>query len=172
MANKWFSSVFLPSVFESCGTGRSRWLTKRQSAVCVEHMELERIPVPIDGVGDRTGFHHNYAYEWRGRRVVLSYSKKNGCGFITFGADEAEQEEARVRAMQERARIEAERVEHIKRRPWRLEWWAARLEEELRGLRGMYDLAQEDEDEEAMEHWAQKIAEVQKKMEQLGIGEA
>ena len=172
MANKWFSSIFLPSVFRSCGTGRSRWLTRRQTAVCTDNMERQAVRVDLDHIGDRHGMHLSYFCEWEGRRVSLSYSKKNGCGYITFGASPEELEEAEKRRQQERARIEAERLARIKRNPERLAWYAARLKRELDSACVGYEFAQEDGDQNSAEHWARCIVEIKAQMEQLGVGEA
>ena len=87
--NKWFESTFLPSLFERAGTGKPMWLTRKQTAICTENMDLQAVRVEnFAGYGS----HNNYFCEWNGRCVSLCYSKKNGCGTIQFGMNQPEQE--------------------------------------------------------------------------------
>ena len=91
MSSKWFDSVFLPSLFERAGTGKSMWLSQKQTAICTDNMKRETVRYDADGYGTMCN-HDNYSCEWNGRKVNLSYSKKNGCGNIEFSmtAEEAE----------------------------------------------------------------------------------
>lgn len=88
MKNKWFDNVFLKSLFECIGTNNVRWLTAKQTAVCIQYMECKT--VRIKNAYDEYYVHDNYMYVWDGRSVSLSYSKKNGCGTIQFGLNAEE----------------------------------------------------------------------------------
>lgn len=95
MASKWFIEVFLPSVFERCEVGKGKWLSQKQTAVCTQNMIPSSVRYDADGYGTMCE-HLNYNCEWCGRNVVLSYSKKNGCGCITFSCTEEEIETLRA----------------------------------------------------------------------------
>lgn len=77
----WFNDVFLNSLFERAGLNSPLWLTKKQTAICCQYMIAETIVVEEQYGQYR---HTNYTYNWNEREVFLSYSKKNGCGTITF----------------------------------------------------------------------------------------
>ena len=55
--------------------------------------------------------HNNYVCTWNNRRVTLSYSKKNGCGSITFGFTPEEQTEQAKRAKSESLQ---QKIDHAK----------------------------------------------------------
>jgi len=94
MSSKWFDSVFLPSLFERAGTDKSLWLSRKQTAICTENMERKTVRYDSDGYGTIYN-HDNYSCEWNGRKVNLSYSKKNGCGSIEFSMTSEEAEVSR-----------------------------------------------------------------------------
>lgn len=79
---KWFEDTFLKSIFEKCGE-EGRWLSARQTAICIQYMQKQVIAY---GDGFNTFTHNNYFYSWNGFQVKLFYSKKNGCGKISFVA--------------------------------------------------------------------------------------
>lgn len=81
MKNKWFENVFLTSLMERAGLHNPIWLTAKQTSICCQYMKSETVVIENRFVPQR---HTNYTYTWDGRKVVLSYSQKNGCGTITF----------------------------------------------------------------------------------------
>ena len=91
-SGNWFEDVFLQSLYSTAGHSE-KWLTAKQTAICTQYME--RCTTRIETA---TGYnnHDNYVYNWDGREVVLSYSKKNGCGTIWFGLNAEEQEQAQI----------------------------------------------------------------------------
>lgn len=114
---KWFYSTFLPSIFERCkNRGKEMWLSQKQTAVCIQNMELRQVRFDPDGYGARCT-HNNYVCEWDGRSVILSYSKKNGCGYISFGMSEDEKEAHLAGIEAEKQRVEAERIARRKSDP-------------------------------------------------------
>ena len=117
--NGWFYGTFLPSIFERCEVGKERWLSKKQTAICVQNMERRQVRFDSDGYGTMWT-HDNYTCQWNGRSVFLSYSKKNGCGSITFGLSAEEQAKINAENELERKRIMEDRVARIKRNPERL----------------------------------------------------
>ena len=115
--SKWFYSTFLPSIFDRCkDSGKEMWLSQKQTAVCTQNMELHQVRFDPDGYGVRCT-HNNYRCECNGRTVFLSYSKKNGCGYISFGMDKAEQEAHLAKIEAERKEAEARQIERRKRDP-------------------------------------------------------
>lgn len=84
----WFDETFLHSLYERIGINNPAWLTLRQTKVCCRYMTPETVIVETR-FGDRQR-HTNYNYTWSGRKVVLSYSHRNGCGTITFYPDDSE----------------------------------------------------------------------------------
>ena len=110
----WFYDTFLPSLLERAGTNKGMWLSRKQTAICIEQMEVHTVMVP-QFQGDY--YRHNYyTMEWNGRNVHLDYSKLNGCGRITFGFTAAEAEEATRRRAEEKQQEDAERME--RKRKW------------------------------------------------------
>lgn len=104
--NMWFAETFLPSLFERAGIGKGLWISQKQTAICTDNMQ--RKTVRYDSDGYRTIYNHdNYSCEWNGRKVNLSYSKKNGCGSIEFSMTSEEAEVSRNAFHAER---EAERI--------------------------------------------------------------
>lgn len=92
MKSKWFEDVFLQSLYSAAGHAE-KWLTAKQTAICTQYMQRHTARIET-----ATGYnsHDNYVYNWDGREVILSYSKKNGCGTIWFGLNCEEQEQARI----------------------------------------------------------------------------
>lgn len=113
----WFYDTFLPSLLERAGTNKGMWLSRKQTAICVEKMEQHTVMVP-QFQGDYCR-HNYYTLEWNGRHVSLNYSKLNGCGQITFGFTAAEAEESNRRHEEEKRREAVERLE--RKRKW-AEW--------------------------------------------------
>ena len=99
---KWFEDTFLPSLLNRAGVNREMWLSRKQTAICTENM------VPSSWLDDE-GFRHTvYTTVYKGRKVTMQYSKKNGCGQIIFGTTEEEQKDA----MQEYRKRCIERAKH------------------------------------------------------------
>lgn len=161
---KWFSDVFLPSLFQRAGKN-TIWLTRRQTAICVENMERHTVCQERFGGLVR---HDYFTAEWSGRAVTLDYSKQNGCGTITFGATQAEQEKAAAEGRAEQKRIERERLERkLRRRP---EQFLHDLEQERELLAWAQEDLQEDEqagDEKAAALDRRIVAEHTGKIEQM-----
>ncbi len=109
----WFYDTFLPSLLERAGTNKGMWLSRKQTAICVEKMERHTVMVQ-QFQGDYYR-HDYYTLEWNGRHVSLNYSKMNGCGQITFGFTAAEAEESN-RRYEEEKRKEAEECRERKRK--------------------------------------------------------
>lgn len=60
----WFYDTFLPSLLERAGTNKGMWLSRKQTAICIEKMEQHTTMVPqLQGDYCR----HNYM-GGRGRR--------------------------------------------------------------------------------------------------------
>lgn len=114
----WFYDTFLPSLLERAGTNKGMWLSRKQTAICIEKMELHTVMVP-QFQGDYCR-HNYYTLEWNGRHISLNYSKMNGCGQITFGFTAAEAEESKRRHEEEKRQETAERME--RKRKWAV--WA------------------------------------------------
>ena len=110
----WFYDTFLPSLLERAGTNKGMWLSRKQTAICIEKMEQHTTMVP-QCQGDYCR-HNYYTMEWNGRHVFLNYSKLNGCGQITFRFNAAEAEEASRRRAEEERREAEERME--RKRKW------------------------------------------------------
>ncbi len=83
----WFNDVFLVSLYKRAGLNNTLWLTQKQTAICCQYM-TEKTVIIEEQFGQYR--HTNYTYNWDGREVFLSYSKKNGCGTITFYPNDSE----------------------------------------------------------------------------------
>lgn len=107
---KWFEDVFLKSIFDRIGANNSKWLTVKQTSICCQYMEQE-----LNRYENRYGDICNgllYRTVWNGRKVLLHYSKLNGCGTITF--DYTEQEKLQIQQRNEKIKQQRE-LEHIQR---------------------------------------------------------
>ena len=91
MKSNWFDTVFLKSIFDCTGINAEKWLTAKQTAICTQYMERKSARIEA-AYGYQN--HENYVYNWNGREVWLSYSKKNGCSTIHFGYTTEEQAKA------------------------------------------------------------------------------
>lgn len=125
----WFTDTFLPSLLSRAGVNHGLWLSRKQTAICLEHMECHTV-LQAEFQGDYRR-HNYYTMEWGERSIRLDYSKLNGCGLIVFGMNNQEKAEANARREAEKRRLEAERLERIHRNPERLEKWRKRSQEEL-----------------------------------------
>lgn len=152
--NKWFNDVFLQSIFDRAGACNSLWLSKKQTAICVENMEKDTVSYS-DGV--YTYRHLNFHCIWNGRKVTLSYSKKNSCGSIIFGLNEEEQKKHEQERKNEKIRIENERIERTKRNPERLEKQIKALKEQEKNL--LSNLSFDDNTEEDVNFYTEKLNE-------------
>lgn len=161
--NKWFSEVFLSSIFERCGKRREMWLTQKQTAVCTSNMEMRQTRYDADGYGTMHT-HLWYECEWQGRRVSLSYSKKNGCGYISFEMNAEEQAEHLAKIEAEKQKAEAERIARIKADPERLakriSFYAMKIETAKANLQA----ALEEGDQDDAEWYGEKVAEYEAKL--------
>lgn len=83
----WFNDAFLLSLYKRAGLNNTLWLTQKQTSICCQYM-TEKTVIIEDQFGQYR--HTNYTYNWDGREVFLSYSKKNGCGTITFHPNDNE----------------------------------------------------------------------------------
>ena len=158
---KWFSDIFLRSIFDQCGGPcRGKWLSQKQTAVCVSNMEQKTMRFDADGYGTMCT-HVYYTAEWQGRNVTMQYSKKNSCGRIEFGPNAAEAAEAEQARSLERARIEAERVERLKRNPERLALKIADINQRIKSWSEDYEMDLEDGETELAKQDMAVIAELQ-----------
>lgn len=107
--DKWFDGVFLPSLFERCGTSKSLWLTRNQTSICLDNME-KHTTLTAQFQGDYTK-HVYYTYDWKGRKINLQYSKLNGCGTIAFGMTSDEKSAQTELNAKEQDRLQRERNE-------------------------------------------------------------
>lgn len=152
--NKWFNDVFLPSIFERCGACKSLWLSQKQTAVCVDNMQ-KRVCTESDGV--YTYRHYNFVCEWRGRSVVLSYSKKNGCGSISFGMSEEERKQAEKEREEEKKQLELKTIERAKKRPERLKKIIESLQKKQDDL--LFELSFDDNTNDDIEFFTKELNE-------------
>lgn len=119
MANKWFDDTFLPSVFQWVGVGKDKYLTAKQTQVCIKNMNAIVFSYSPNGIDKYRAV--RYEYEWRGRTVHLRYSKLNGCGHIYFTATEDEarrnqeeyEKECRERKIERLTRKSPERLKEM-----------------------------------------------------------
>lgn len=153
----WFNDIFLPSIFRRAGTGKPLWLTQKQTAICTDNM-AKNVVSYSDGVHSYR--HYNYSYVWNGRKVILSYSKKNGCGTIEFGMNEEEQKAAAIARKEEKRRIELETVERAKRNPDRLKKRIEKLRNEEQVL--LDNLSFDDNSEEYVKIYTERLAEIRR----------
>lgn len=160
MTNKWFLETFLPSIFNTVGANKQKWLTARQTMICVDNMAKHTVRYNGDGYGTMYS-HDNYTCEWDGRQVFLQYSKKNGCGCIEFGYNVEEKAVLNARAEGERTRIKRERIERIKRNPERLAKTIEKLKKEIEGLIEEYEEDIADGEEKWAKEDLNRIAELE-----------
>lgn len=150
----WFYDTFLPSLLERAGTNKGMWLSQKQTAICIERMEVHTVRVP-QFQGDY--YRHNYyTMEWDGRHVSLNYSKLNGCGQITFGFTAAEAEEADRRRAEEKRQENEEYMERKRKwAAWARENAPEKLEARINRYRSkIADLREKLKDvQEAMAEW-------------------
>lgn len=164
--NRWFAETFLPSIFDRCkDRGKEMWLSQKQTLICTDNMEVHQVRFDLDGYGAK-GTHNNYVCDWNGRKVVLSYSKKNGCGYISFGMNKAEQEAHLAEIEAEKQRAEVERIERAKKNPERL---ARRIDfytTKIKAIKEQWECekADPDYDESDAEWYEKEIAKFEAKL--------
>ena len=159
--NKWFKEVFMQSIFDQCGGPcRGKWLSQKQTAVCVSNMEQKTMRFDADGYGTMCT-HLYYTAEWKGRNVTMQYSKKNSCGRIEFGPNAAEAAEAEQARSLERARLKTESAERAKRNPERLVLRIADINKRLKIWAENYEMDMEDGEMELAKQDLAMIAELQ-----------
>ncbi len=105
--NRWFETVFLPSLFQKTGY-TPLFLTRSQTNVCCENMERHEARVTAYQ-GDYYK-HTYYTYRWNDRDVRLDFSKLNGCGQIRFGMNEDDQIDGLLDAMKREQELEETRI--------------------------------------------------------------
>lgn len=152
--NKWFNEIFMPSIFQRAGVGKSMWLSQKQTAICTENMKKETA-VFSDGI--YTYKHLNYSCVWNGRKVNLSYSKKNGCGSIIFGLNDEEQKRQEDERKEEKKRLELDSIERAKRHPERLEKRIATLRAQEKIF--LEELSDDENDAKDIEFFTEKLNE-------------
>lgn len=143
---RWFDEVFLPSIFESmaCVPGSCRWLTVKQTKVCTDNMAQKVQPYDPDGYGDRSCAHLVYHYNWRGREVVLQYSKKSHTGSITFGPNQQEVEKAKAERKKREEQKREENITRIRNNPRMLARHVDRLGNEIEYYKAMVDVIERE----------------------------
>lgn len=169
---RWFAEVFLPSIFERCEPGKGKWLSQKQTAICIDNMHRSTVRFDSDGYGTMWN-HDNYTCEWNGRNVHLSYSKKNGCGCIDFGFNSEEIATINAEHEAERHRIKAERIERIKRNPERLTKRIDSIERKISALQKEWEAEKEepDFDETDAEYYTKEIAKLEAELALYKDGE-
>ena len=136
--NDWFLTVFLPSIFQRAGSNRSMWLTQKQTVIIVDNSEEHTArTLDADGV-----YYCNHLYytgkDITGREYHMTYSKLNGCGYITFYLNDEEAEAQRIKNEQEQRTKKQERMIKRKANPERRAKSIERLKREIpRELRGL-----------------------------------
>lgn len=165
MASKWFNETFLPSIFEKIGAGKRKWLTARQTMICTDNMQKSTVRYDSDGYGTMYN-HDNYSYNWNGREVHLSYSKKNGCGCIEFGYNAEEIEAMRIANESEKEKEKVHRIELIKSKPERLAKRISKLTSEIESLKANWQADKEEDvcDAEDDAWYADEIAKLEREL--------
>jgi hypothetical protein len=161
--NKWFGDVFLQSIFDNVGAGKQKWLSAKQTAICVSNMRRTVVRYDSDGYGKMYN-HENYDCTWNGRYVHMWYSKKNGCGCIEFGYNEEESATLRAEAMAEKERLKAERIERILRNPELRAKKIAKLKQKLESWEEEYETDIEYGDEEQAKQDLEFINEIKEEL--------
>ena len=159
MKNKWFDDVFLSSLFERFGTS-SHWLTQKQTAICTQYMEehTERIDTK-NGIYN----HSNYTYEWRGRKVFLSFSKLNGASTINFSPTAEEIEEIRKKNKERENERQIERIKRAwEKHPEKIQ---QKTENLLKKIAECKEELQEEEDPEEIEEIKWYIADYEQELQ-------
>ena len=108
---KWFDDVFLKSLFNQTGANRDKWITAKQTAICIKYMQRNTAHIET---ASGTYKHDNYYYQWENRQVFLSYSKLNGCSTINFSLTPEE-----IAADNEKYRLEKLRA---KKELYKMRW--------------------------------------------------
>ena len=128
----WFDEVFLPNLFEQIGTNNKKWLTIKQTTICLQNMERHVVLYDQDGYGDRKYKSYYFTYSWNDREVELNYSKKNSCGCISFSYNSEERKEAEERQKEELIQQKMQSIERMyKRRNDRYQKTKADFQKEL-----------------------------------------
>lgn len=149
MKSKWFEDVFLQSIFDRIGHD-TKWLTTKQSAICTQYMERRTAHIET-----ATGYnnHDNYVYNWDGREVILSYSKKNGCGTIWFGLNAEEQEQARIENEAEKHQKIIEAAQRrLKRSPERYYATIEKMKAKIKSCQQEIEESKEEGDTDGLEN--------------------
>lgn len=153
MRNKWFDSVFLPSIFSRAGVDNRIWLTAKQTNICTSNMEKHT--ASGEGFQGERRSHSWYSYEWEGRKIYLDYSKLNGCSTIEFGMNESEIAEHRKQIEFEKAERDKRREERICTNPKSRAREIERLEKELKRIETYisdFDAWTDIDDEDIADH--------------------
>lgn len=152
--NEWFEKVFLVSLFEVAGHNE-KWLTAKQTAVCVQYMDCHTVRTE-----NRYGFnnHDNYCYNWNGRQVILSYSKKNGCGTIWFGYNESEKKQLKIQNEKERKQkiIDIAR-KRLKRSPEKYFKQIQKIKTKISDIQDYINECFDDNDTDGVENFVKEI---------------
>lgn len=153
--SKWFNTVFLPSLFEVAGHNE-KWLTAKQTAVCVQYMDCHTVRTENRYGGFNN--HDNYCYNWNGRQVILSYSKKNGCGTIWFGYNESEKKQLEIQNEKERKQkiIDIAR-KRLKRSPEKYNKKINQIKAEIQEIQDYINECLNDNDTDGVENLVKEI---------------
>lgn len=149
MKSKWFEDVFLRSLYSAAGHSE-KWLTAKQTAICTQYMERRTTRIET-----ATGYniHNNYIYNWDGREVNLSYSKKNGCGTIWFGLNAEEQEQAQIENEAEKCQKIIETAQRrLKRSPERYYATIGKMKSKINSYQQQIEESKEEGDTDGLEN--------------------
>jgi hypothetical protein len=166
MKSKWFEDVFLQSLYSAAGHAE-KWLTAKQTAICTQYMERRTAHIET-----ATGYnnHDNYVYNWNGREVVLSYSKKNGCGTIWFGLNDEEQKQAQIEnEAEKRQQIIETAQRRMKRSPERYYATIEKMKAKIKSYQQEIEESKEEGDTDGLENL---VSYVEKLAEELALWES
>lgn len=146
---KWFETVFLPSLEEQYNQRNGKmWLTEKQVSICKRYMEYSQ---HIKGA---------LSYKAGSKRYSVQIAP-NGCAAFHVENTGAEDPSHKEKREAERRRINAERIERIKRKPERIARETERLNKMLYNYQEQLKWAFEDGDAEIAKRLFEAIEQVE-----------
>lgn len=149
--SNWFDTVFLPSLFEYVGKGRTKRISEKQANCFVSQRGVEEIQhTGLSYYGSSYVVCTEYQYNWNGRPVSLFCTKRGN--ELSFGMTQEENSEFMKERKKEELFREFEKARILKRR--RPEKFNEKLESAQRNLLTLircFDASAASEDEEDLE---------------------